>query len=272
MARIRTIKPSFFTSLTIADLSIEARLTFIGLWTHCDDEGKCIYDPRLLKAALWPLDDRTASDVAGDIAAIVAAGLVTHYILTEDAVSPHAQGRTTAYLSVNGWTEHQRINRATESHLPNPADGAIMPPTRPNGPGGGLTEDALNGHHRNKEGNREGKGREGVRSAAPQRATARAAAPEPTQLPLPEQRIAKAVYDGTQGMVKYEAVMGVAKRALKVQGATVESVIRVMQGLYAEGKPLTLDLVGQRLGAGGGAGIRNQGFLGDRDADFGMPA
>jgi len=40
MARIRTIKPSFFTSLTIADLGLAERLTFIGLWTHVDDEGE----------------------------------------------------------------------------------------------------------------------------------------------------------------------------------------------------------------------------------------
>ena len=67
MARIRSIKPEFFTSLTIADLTVEQRLTFIGLWTHVDDEGRCVDDSRLIKAAIWPLDDRTAA-VGQDIA------------------------------------------------------------------------------------------------------------------------------------------------------------------------------------------------------------
>jgi hypothetical protein len=33
MARIRSIKPEFFTSLTIGSLSERARLAFIGIWT-----------------------------------------------------------------------------------------------------------------------------------------------------------------------------------------------------------------------------------------------
>src|SRR5699024_3247957 len=82
MARIRTIKPTFFTSLTIANLTLEQRLTFIGLWTHVDDEGRCIYDPRLIKAALWPLDSRTAEDVDGDIRALTESSLITHYTLS----------------------------------------------------------------------------------------------------------------------------------------------------------------------------------------------
>lgn len=116
MARIRTIKPSFFTSLTVGSLPIEARLTFAGLWTHCDDEGRCVYDPRLLKAALWPLDERGAEDVADDIALLVEAGLVTHYIV-----------KKRSFLAVNGWAEHQRINRPTPSILPCPQDGETAP-------------------------------------------------------------------------------------------------------------------------------------------------
>src|SRR5690348_14073734 len=98
MARIRTIKPTFFTSLTVAGLTVEQRLTFIGLWTHVDDEGRCTYDPRLIKAALWPLDDRTSKDVESDIRALTEHSLITHYVVGERS-----------YLEVNGWAEHQRI-------------------------------------------------------------------------------------------------------------------------------------------------------------------
>ena len=41
MARIRTIKPEFQNSESIGRLSRDARLTFVLLWPHCDDEGRC---------------------------------------------------------------------------------------------------------------------------------------------------------------------------------------------------------------------------------------
>src|SRR5688500_10427158 len=117
MARIRTIKPEFFTSLTIADLTPEQRLTFIGLWTHVDDEGRCVDDARLIKAAVWPLDDRTAADVEDDLRALTEASLITRYTLTRKR-----------YMAVTGWREHQRINRPTPSKLPAPELGEPTPP------------------------------------------------------------------------------------------------------------------------------------------------
>lgn len=148
MARIRTIKPTFFTSLTVTGLTPEQRLTFIGLWTHVDDEGRCIDDPRLVKAALWPLDDRTATDVDGDLWALTEASLIVRYTLSERS-----------YLAVRNWAEHQRISRPSGSSLPDPDDGKIRPvpplPTCGNvdsvSPHGGFTEDSA----------QERKGREG---------------------------------------------------------------------------------------------------------------
>lgn len=116
MARIRTIKPEFFTSLTIADLTPEQRLTFIGLWTHCDDRGRCVDDARLIKAAVWPLDDRTAADIESDLRALTASSLIARYTLS---------GKR--YMAVNGWVEHQRINRPTASKLPAPDQGGPTP-------------------------------------------------------------------------------------------------------------------------------------------------
>jgi hypothetical protein len=109
MARIRTIKPDFFGSLTIASLTLHARLTFIGLWTHCDDEGRCVDDPRLIRAAAWPLDDRVAADVEEDLRALTEASLIVRY---------EVDGRR--YIAVRTWLEHQRINRPTPSRFPAP--------------------------------------------------------------------------------------------------------------------------------------------------------
>ena len=108
MARIRTIKPSFFTSLTVTRASVAARLTFAGLWTHCDDEGRCIYDPRLLKAALWPLDDAIDSlAVAQHVEELRALELVILYEL-----------ECRRYLQVTNFSEHQRISKPQPSRLP----------------------------------------------------------------------------------------------------------------------------------------------------------
>jgi hypothetical protein len=111
MARIRTVKPEFFTSLTVAGLSVEARLTFIGLWTHVDDQGRCVDDPRLIKAAVWPLDDRISADIERDLRELTESSLILRYKVGERS-----------YLCVRAWDEHQRINRPTKSRLPAPPD------------------------------------------------------------------------------------------------------------------------------------------------------
>jgi hypothetical protein len=110
VARIRTIKPEFFTSLTIDKLSLAAQRTFAGLLTYADDYGKGIDDARLIKAALWPLrDEHTPAKVEEDMAAIAALGLILRYT--------YGEGR---YFQILGWNEHQRVNRPSPSKLPEP--------------------------------------------------------------------------------------------------------------------------------------------------------
>ncbi|GAA2773631.1 hypothetical protein [Saccharopolyspora taberi] len=118
MPRIRSIKPEFFTSEVVAELTLRARLTWIGLWTHCDDEGRCKDNPRLIHAALYPLDpDVTADDVAADLAELAKRQRVVRYVV---------DGR--AYLQVTNWKEHQKPNRPQGSKFPAPADGHVQDP------------------------------------------------------------------------------------------------------------------------------------------------
>ena len=121
MPRIRTVKPSFFTSQTVAELPATARLKFIGLWTHADDEGRAVDDPRLIKAAVWPLDDKhTARKVTDDLNVLERHGLIRRY---------EVAGRR--YLHIPSWHEHQKINRPQKSSLP------VPPP---------FTEDSVSTH------------------------------------------------------------------------------------------------------------------------------
>lgn len=108
MARIRTIKPAFFSSLSNADLPISTRMTWIGLWTYVDDKGRGVDDARLVKAAVWPLDDAyTTKKVESDLARLEKSGKIGRYIVDGQR-----------YLAVVKWRSHQRIDKPQASTIP----------------------------------------------------------------------------------------------------------------------------------------------------------
>ncbi|VXC76868.1 hypothetical protein YERSI8AC_180092 [Enterobacterales bacterium 8AC] len=55
MARIRTIKPEFWTDEDMAEVSEAACLLAIGLLNYADDEGYFNANPKLIKAAIFPI-------------------------------------------------------------------------------------------------------------------------------------------------------------------------------------------------------------------------
>jgi hypothetical protein len=139
VARIRTIKPEFFTSLSNADLSIPARLTFIGLWTHADDQGRCVDDARLIKAALWPLE-RSVKAIEADLDELDQGDKIQRY---------EVAGRR--FLSVTEWLTHQRIR-----HRSRPTHGGISEDSRPESHDR-LTEESVRTHDRKGTGKGTGK-------------------------------------------------------------------------------------------------------------------
>lgn len=110
MARIRTIKPTFFTSEDVSVLPLRARLTWIGLWTHCDDSGRAKDNARLIKAAIWPLDDMSLGQVEEDLSTLADHGRIVRY---------EVGGQR--FLEVTNWSEHQKISRPTPSKIPAPS-------------------------------------------------------------------------------------------------------------------------------------------------------
>jgi hypothetical protein len=54
---IRQIKPQYFESDTVAEMSIVARYSFLGLLTSCDFAGRFAWKPRVLKTQILPYDD-----------------------------------------------------------------------------------------------------------------------------------------------------------------------------------------------------------------------
>jgi hypothetical protein len=68
MARIRTIKPSFWTDSKMVKLSPWARLFYIGMWNFADcDSGHLEDDPAALKRLILPDDDVDADALVKEL-------------------------------------------------------------------------------------------------------------------------------------------------------------------------------------------------------------
>lgn len=128
MARIRTIKPDFWTSEALSECSLSARLLFIGTWNFADDAGNLERSSKRLKMQIFPGDNLEIEPLIQE--------LITHGLLIEYSVS----GKK--YMHIPGFRDHQVINRPSKPSCP-PYDDSMNTH-------GVLTEDSLT----------EGKGRE----------------------------------------------------------------------------------------------------------------
>jgi hypothetical protein len=108
MARIRSIKPEFWTSSQVMECSRDARLLFIGLWNFCDDHGRHPWSPKQIKALVLPADELSASDVESMMLELEANGLIVRY---------SANGRD--FFAVTGW-HHQKIDKRQSAKYPGP--------------------------------------------------------------------------------------------------------------------------------------------------------
>lgn len=106
MARIRTIKPEFFTSEDVVSLSFPARLLYIALWCEADREGRMSWKPKTFKMRYFP-GDRV--DIDALCKELLKSGLVVLY------------GDGLAHIPM--FLKHQHINpRESASTLPVPPD------------------------------------------------------------------------------------------------------------------------------------------------------
>lgn len=130
MARIRTIKPDFFTSDDICALTPLARLLYVGLWCEADRAGRLVWMPRVFKRRYLPDDACDIEAIAGEL---LERGLVVLY------------GEGLACIPT--FSRHQHVNpREAASKLPAPGPDASARVT-----------DAQGG----REGNGEGREEEG---------------------------------------------------------------------------------------------------------------
>lgn len=97
MARARNIKPGFFRNADLVELSFEARLLFIGLWTIADREGRLEDRPKQIKMELFPADNLDCELILNSLAEI---GMIERYL--------HDGKR---YLQVINFSKHQNPHK-----------------------------------------------------------------------------------------------------------------------------------------------------------------
>lgn len=138
MARIRSIKPEFWTSEQVMECQPLARLLFIGIWNFCDDGGNHPASEKTIKAQVFPGDDIDSTTIRLLLDELSKNGLLSFY---------GDSGRT--YLHVNGW-HHQKIDKKTfkfprfpgaeNSDTPEKPQGRKFAPVKPGLSGGNFDD------------------------------------------------------------------------------------------------------------------------------------
>jgi hypothetical protein len=109
VARIRTIKPSFWGSRQVSGLGHEARLLAVGLISFADDDGRFLYSTAAVNGYVYPNDELPLPRVRKWLLEVTASGLVHEY-----------ENGGVRYGCFPKWHDHQVINRYTPSILPEP--------------------------------------------------------------------------------------------------------------------------------------------------------
>jgi hypothetical protein len=116
VARIRTIKPEFWTDDKVVQVSFPARLLFIGLWNFADDSGNLENSPVQIKMRILPADSVTVPPLLQEL---IGVGLLREYSVN---------GKN--YFNIPGFTSHQVINKPSKTRLPPPNTTTPLPDGR----------------------------------------------------------------------------------------------------------------------------------------------
>lgn len=109
MARIRTIKPEFWTDSKTGTLSGIATKLFLGILNHADDFGVMRLDHHEMKARILPYEEGAAFDVVipRTFHELSGKGLITIFEYADETENepPHL------HLHVTNFRRHQRVDK-----------------------------------------------------------------------------------------------------------------------------------------------------------------
>jgi hypothetical protein len=108
MARKRTIDPDLWTDAKVTQLSVPARLLYIGLISIADDEGRFEWNAVQIRNRVLP-DGASAADIGAWLAEIEAQELVGVYAVDGKSYGYHP-----------AWHRHQSTSKPNESKFPDP--------------------------------------------------------------------------------------------------------------------------------------------------------
>jgi len=132
VARIRNIKPDFWTDEKLVELETWERLLFIGLWNFADDEGYMPYSPKRIKMQVFPGD---SLEVSRGVQSLISIGAVELFDSEFGQV-----------LHVSKWSKHQKVSNPSKSKYSSvdltPLDGK---PRKQAVPEQETLEDSMNG-------------------------------------------------------------------------------------------------------------------------------
>ena len=131
MARIRTIKPEFWTDEKIGILKRDERLLFIGMWNLADDQGVVKSNPAYLKGQLFSYDeDLRIASMNNWLSSLMKAQLIIPFTFNGEG-----------YYLIRSFNEHQLINRPSKPKFPYELldsltpHGVLTEPSQPEGKG-----------------------------------------------------------------------------------------------------------------------------------------
>lgn len=110
MARIRTIKPEFWSDEKLSVQDPITRLVFLGLISMADDAGRLIDNVKLLDGMLFPGTNDTCREA---LEALAKLGRIVRY---ESASHQRL-------IQIAKWKEHQKVDKASKYVLPGPRSG-----------------------------------------------------------------------------------------------------------------------------------------------------
>ncbi len=106
MARIRTIKPEFWTHPVMARLPDDVQLLALALLSCADDHGYFRADPAIIRGSVMPFRESLAS-LRESLARLSEAGWISLWEHPEQGLMGH----------IVNWCKHQRIDHPSASKL-----------------------------------------------------------------------------------------------------------------------------------------------------------
>lgn len=109
MARIRSLKPSFWTDADVASLRRDARLLVIGLISNADDEGRFLATATAIGGNVFPHDELPPKTIRVWRDEVAKAGIIEIYAVDGSE-----------YGWFPNWLKHQKVYKPYPSSFPKP--------------------------------------------------------------------------------------------------------------------------------------------------------